>query len=182
LEQVTDQWKEAAALTEKRYSEQFAERHCPFTWVSGINPDISVKKTARAVHKLFAPVLKSSDWDLIDDTKRGDKLGWMPKTSLAKPLVFEFSTNATVQRVVVFFLKSYGPKWEQSTVEVTVEVPGSTHRLSRELHGFHDKKTSEMYTEELAFETPAQPGSLIRMSVKLAGGTTFKLMGLAVCQ
>ena len=51
----------------------------------------------------------------------------------------------------------------------------------REMVGFHDKNTSEMYTEAIELTEPIERGGSLRLDAQLIDGTTFKLMGLAVC-
>ena len=51
----------------------------------------------------------------------------------------------------------------------------------RMIDGFHDKNTSEMYTEAMELPTAVPAGSQLRVGVKLKSGSTFKIMGLAVC-
>ncbi|GAX24003.1 hypothetical protein FisN_26Lh068 [Fistulifera solaris] len=169
LEQVTDLWR-----SNETKSSSACSTKCPFVWVSGLSlhhPPLSAKAEYRAIQSLFQKVLVSSSWTLMDDTKRGDKLGWMPD-SLGSKMVLQLPTTAPTQ-MTLFYLKSYGPKWEHSTVQVSMESMEGPHSFS--LTGFHDKKTSEMYIHTV------EPGTYSKMTVKLVQGTTFKLMGVAMC-
>ena len=53
--------------------------------------------------------------------------------------------------------------------------------LEQTMEGFHDKKTSEMYTEEMELNELIYPPSMLQIRLQLISGTTFKVMGLAVC-
>jgi hypothetical protein len=89
-------------------------------------------------------------------------------------------------------MKSYGPKWQGSRLRVhTWLYNDSTDSNSngidweelnvKEMVGFHDKNTSEMYTEAIELTKPIERGTSLRLGAELVGGTMFKLMGLAVC-
>ena len=52
---------------------------------------------------------------------------------------------------------------------------------STNLYGFHDKRTSEMYTESIELPTTVTANDGLRLSISLVNGTTFKIMGLAIC-
>jgi hypothetical protein len=170
LEQVTDLWRS----TEE--SSSACSTKCPFVWVSGLSlhhPPLSAKAEYRAIQSLFQKILVSSSWTLMDDTKRGDKLGWMPGP-LGSKMVLQLPTNAPTQ-ITLFYLKSYGPKWDESTVQVTLESSFAEPPYSFSLTGFHDKKTSEMYIHTV------ESGTFSKMTFEFIQGTTFKLMGVAIC-
>jgi hypothetical protein len=38
-----------------------------------------------------------------------------------------------------------------------------------------------MYTEEIILKDPIGPGEILQLEAALSGGTTFKIMGLAIC-
>ena len=81
-------------------------------------------------------------------------------------------------------MKSYGAKWQNSELQVRtwrLQSEGPNVVDERRLLGFHGKNTSEMYTEAIELSEPIPAGAGLKVGVKLVGGTTFKLMGLAVC-
>ena len=57
--------------------------------------------------------------------------------------------------------------------------------LSLELIGYHNSTTSEVYSEDIRLppDNVVQPGESLRMSLTKLGknGTTFQLVGFAVC-
>ena len=106
-------------------------------------------------------------------------------------------------------MKSYGDKWGKSRVKVTIleakqrsnsndnnnnnkgKSNNNNNNNALEFHnipfreqtmeGFHDKKMSEMYTEEMELNELIYPPSMLQIRLQLISGTTFKVMGLAVC-
>lgn len=152
---------------------------CPFAWVSGFRPLVKEEK----ILEYFEPFLTSSHWDLTDDTGQDTKYGWIPKGK--DPMTMEFRFENPVATVTLFMLKSYGEKWENATARVQIETQAGGRgdrewrpAVTRDLVGFHDKKTSEMYTEKLSL--PDATTSL-RFDIRLVAGKTFKLMGIALC-
>jgi hypothetical protein len=81
-------------------------------------------------------------------------------------------------------MKSYGEKWASSEVSLSIERQlqqrWSDASKPITLFGFHNKTTSEMYSETILFE-PSTTRQL-RVSLTLTGGSTFKVMGVAACR
>lgn len=153
---------------------------CPFSWISGLTTDNNLKTTT-GIHNIFEGVIaKPTNWELHDDTGQMTKFGWMPPANSThdKVMTMEFNTEKPSSNIALFFLKSYGPKWESSSVEIVFEVK-SVIVLKQIINGFHDKKTSEMCMEEVHLPVPA---SDLRVRLTLRNGKTFKLLGIAVCR
>eukprot|EP00977_Amphora_coffeiformis_P029298 scaffold39879_cov191-Amphora_coffeaeformis.AAC.2 len=185
LDDISKQWHESANVTVCPVDDRDAPR-CPFLWLSGPSGPISQKiSSTNDVHKYFEPVLvEPNNWALVDDTGRKDKYGFMPQnTTQNSVMTMEFNmTETPVQMIGFFFLKSYGDKWENSMVTVDVQAKHEFAWRSVTNHtmvGFHDKKTSEMYTEEVHLPNPV---ATLKLSFRLVNGTTFKLLGIAVCR
>jgi hypothetical protein len=152
---------------------------CPFAWVSGFRPLVKEEK----ILEHFEPILTSSHWELLDDTGQDTKFGWIPKGK--DPMTMEFHFERPVSTVTLFTLKSYGERWENATARVRIETQEGgkedtewRHAVTRDMVGFHDKRTSEMYTEK--FHLP-DAATMLRFDVRLVLGNTFKLMGIALC-
>ena len=87
-------------------------------------------------------------------------------------------------------MRSYGDKWEGSTLKVEV-WSGDTLMVSEDIVGFHDKKTSETYNIKMRLGGVGDGGKEERGGVvvggdlkivfELTGGTTFKISGMAIC-
>jgi hypothetical protein len=186
---VSEQWQHAAS-TASDCSSKMSEgtKSCPVSWVSGMP-----WRADKWIMSYFQPIVQSPfEWDVIDDTKKGAKYGWMPRAGIANPkLILEFNAKDhaanNVNSVTFFFLKSYGPKWEESAATVTIE-----RKLHNEwspalaapsvLSGTHDKSTSELYTETVHLLQQEAVAAAVRVTFTLTGGKTFKLMGIALCQ
>lgn len=195
LESVSRLWKRDAR---KILSDCLATStlRCPVSWVSGIP-----WREEKWIENYFRPLLQDSNpgWSLLDDSNGRGKIGWIPRnetfiTARGQPalrLVFtdEDHRASNIQTVTFFYMKSYGPRWDSS--EATVQLRHQRHGGRWQeagspvvLSGVHNKTTSEMYTKTISVLHSTTGGTATALQVELVhtGGSTFKLMGLAVCQ
>lgn len=109
----------------------------------------------------------------------------MPLNNETKDNIMElhYDGEMEVQYVSLFYMQSYGPKWENSTVKVLIQAKDKIHAWSNltqfTLLGYHNKKTSEMNDKEIILPFPT---ASLRIILCLIQGTTFKLMGLTICK
>jgi hypothetical protein len=100
-------------------------------------------------------------------------------------MTLEFKTLSSnpIRTIVFFVMKSYGPKWSNSRVQITATSQGEeeTTLLSQVLEGFHDRPTSETYAEAFQLKQAISSETPLRLQMQLIDGQTFKLMGLAIC-
>jgi hypothetical protein len=199
LEDVTPLWRQQSSAAnndgnnEKEQSCTFntnsnndvsstAEVKCPFSWVSGLTLQQNDKPF---VSEYFAKQFSLNEgWELSDD---GGKLGFIPSLGSANEAILDLNYSQKIQSVTLFFMKSYGTKWKNSELGVKIwSIPSTNHHdrkllEKRNIFGTHNKNTSEMYTEEIVLSKPVDAGEKMQVEFKLAGGETFKIMGLAVC-
>jgi hypothetical protein len=83
--------------------------------------------------------------------------------------------------VTIFYMKSYGLKWENSTARIDLTNPdlAATPVTSSTIYGIHNKHTAEAYTAEIRLPQPAK--NSLRVDIHHVAGTTFKIQGIAVC-
>jgi hypothetical protein len=187
---------------------------CPFAWVTRIRvvPIPGVADTelendgdaanaywkAHAVTDFGDP--KTSDWAFQSDHM---KIGAVPMKGVGSELLLEIpakSASSTtpvvgheplVDTVTLFYMKSYGEKWMDSTIRLEVKAKSSSQAIdpsadwvtlsSIELTGWHAKSTSETFTETLRFGNAADIQQL-QVAATLIKGETFKIMGLLACR
>jgi len=208
LDVVTQEWR-AANNSKCTTAAATGGKRCPLSWVSAMP-----WREKRQIQKLFHPVVvvePQPGWHIHDDTRRQNKFGWSPVNGvIGEAVTFQFNREDyaadRLQSVTLFFLKSYGEKWENSTATVSVErrvvQVGTSEEegewisaleVPHELTGTHDKQTSETYTETVPFLPPPAVDNGgdertkstitdVRVTLTLTGGKTFKLTGIAVCQ
>jgi hypothetical protein len=159
---------------------------CPFSWVSGLSLQ---QNNVTWVNEFFKE--QSSTWEGWELSEDGGKIGFIPSAGAANEanvrMILDFMYAQKIQSITIFFMKSYGDKWQNSELKATVWSHPSAGQQDqilldeRNLFGTHDKNTSEMYTEEIILSKPVDAGEKIQLEAKLVGGETFKLMGIAVC-
>ena len=119
------------------------------------------------------------NWELSSD---GGKIGFIPTATDPREIVLDFSFPQAIKSITMFYMKSYGPKWRSSEIHLSIfQEDKDVVLANRSLFGFHGKNTSEMYTEELNLLDPLPSHEKFHVRAHLTGGTTFKIMGLAVC-
>ena len=185
LESISVIWRaESAAVPSQPVScdaNKLPPKRCLFSWISGLS---QIQKEPKYIEEIFnARTKQNSGWKLIDEN---GKMGYMPE-KLGDKMVLEFSDHVQPIRSVTFFImKSYGEKWEGSAALATVSAwskknTGWDEVSTLNMSGIHAKNTSEMYPETMTLPHPIQPESSLQVTYELTGGTTFKIMGLAVC-
>eukprot|EP00581_Thalassiosira_minuscula_P005440 CAMPEP_0183745746 /NCGR_PEP_ID=MMETSP0737-20130205/66402_1 /TAXON_ID=385413 /ORGANISM="Thalassiosira miniscula, Strain CCMP1093" /LENGTH=775 /DNA_ID=CAMNT_0025981425 /DNA_START=130 /DNA_END=2457 /DNA_ORIENTATION=+ len=158
---------------------------CIYSWVANLERKLDNPK--RLTDKLKPFVTANEGWSAADDN---NKLGWVPSSGLNSKFTMEFkSISHPVRAVTWMIMRSYGEKWEGSTLRVQV-FSGGTLLASKDIVGFHDKKTSETYNIKMRLDDGtsggsggggAVLGSDLKITFQLVGGTTFKISGMAIC-
>jgi len=164
LDTVTDHWRHAMPRPSCDKSLRQNKR-CPVGWVErapfGQHPD--------QIMAYLSPYIVESGWELVSDHH---KLGLVPTNGTK--LVLHFSLSQPVEHMALFYMRSYGDRWKDSHVTVSLSTSnGEVH-----LFGSHNRRTSETYTEEIALNSAS---SDFTVTLDHVGGSTFKLMGLALC-
>jgi hypothetical protein len=183
LEHVSALW-EAATIEEKRAQLTISEcrDRCVFSWVSGIDllqSDVSYAKAIFADH-----IVESDGWALTEFQR---KMGFTPddKGRNGSALVLGFENLVQpIHSVTIFYMRSFGVKWEGSLAKVHVmsNVGKEWRELAtKEMSGFHEKGNSQTYAHTIPLIQAVAAGASLRIRIAMVGGSTFKVMGLAVC-
>ena len=96
-----------------------------------------------------------------------------------------------IRSVTIFYMKSYGPRWENSTATVSLRSlvaspdasessPSGSQHLTT-LFGFHSKKTSETFHEEIELPRSDEGWQGFYLDLNHTAGETFKVTGIALC-
>jgi len=188
-EQQQDDLSSSTACSDASQQQQQNAVKCPFSWLSGISSETAKPKAADAYFREHASF--AGDWTFQDDH---GKLGIVPP-ALMSTMSLELPTvSQPIRKVTLFFMKSYGPRWMGSKVRVECwrkhnnqqqgeQQEGDWKLLQQqEFMGHHNKNTSETYTELIDLsQTPVETGSGLKIRVTLIDGSTFKIMGVAIC-
>jgi hypothetical protein len=197
LDNISSRWRateaSAIAFEQTECIDGKSTPPCMFSFLAG-----SADSNARPLKKKLAKFITQSDgWELNWDH---GKLGFEAQQHNAS-FVMEFHVKEhakSVKVVNVVFMKSYGEKWEGSELRVHTTIIPSTksadistnvlnnRTTSMDILGFHDKNTSEIFSQQLVLdkdeEDPgAKPNDHLRVQFDMIGGTTFKILGLMIC-
>ena len=147
------------------------------------------------------PVLYSSDgWEIAGRPVQNPRTGWYARRTNATFEIRVPATDAPMHFLTIMSMKSYGPDWIGSklNVEVTiqspfesanttaaaaVQPPDDAATASYEIDGYHEIKTSVHFPHK--FKLPgngARIGDVVILKAKLVGGVTFKINGIALCR
>ena len=185
---------------------------CPFSWVTGHDQS---KNASWVEANVLSRMTEESTW-VLETHYTFRKMGLTPpmgEIGATVDLEFELSdAGGPIRTLVIFYLKSYGKNWEESTARIGMfekQTRSSSwsyddrqwrQLAQKELNGHHDKDTSEMYAEIFSWDNEADHGieykskngaaglrternnTTYKVQAKLVRGQTFKIMGLALCQ
>ena len=157
---------------------------CEYAWMSFRVTGIT---SGRALRQRLQPFLvNNTGWQPDGFPIRSPKLGWDAKQLGA---VFELhipiKSVPAVEYLTVAVMESYGAKWKDATVQIETGIVGKesespSNQRNFTLTGYHEEKTSITITHRLSI-SPAQKGETVSLRFTLVNGTTFKIMGLALC-
>jgi hypothetical protein len=175
LRSVTDAW----GTRSQSWNCKLAGQTCSFAWVA-MRPK---KEEMGHFQQIDSIVQHKKGWDYVTSWQ-STKNGLYGKTN-GVILLNVTDPTRPVNTVYLIYMKSYTKKWEGSRVEASVFL-GSTESAPValiELSGFHEKRTSEFFTEQLQFNVPStnQIQGSVLLQLKMIGGHTFKIGGLSFC-
>lgn len=198
LQHVSDLWRNQSLLSSSHGKTEDTNRcidaadgqsaKCPFAWVSGLLQEHNALDEAdiEEYFKNHSVSYQNSGWEVKRHVD-GRKIGFVPRmeqpgAKITMEVEFPF---LPVRHIVIFYLRSYGDRWDNSELQVSVEIQNPTTgssswdvAVSRKLLGFHGKNTSEVYTERLVLSHLAHK---VRLRTIFVRGKVFKIMGLLAC-
>jgi lysophospholipase L1-like esterase len=184
LEDVSDLWKKSSEEFFRLESgPSVCQDRCPFAWVGGIDLQQS---DAQWVQEYFnGHTTETNDWKLAGGEQ---KIGFVPVDGRhGAEMVLNFANlTQSIRSVTLFTMKSYGERWKDSRARVKISKKSRSHQTwnetdALELSGWHNKNTSETYTDVIHLSKEVSAGDSLQISTTFLNGGTFKLMGLAIC-
>lgn len=201
LEDVSERWKEEKGRQDQHCEQTPEHPPCVMAWVGGPEGPTADAKKLTDYLQPYIVVTPESGWETESDMSHGwsRRLGFVAKEPNVT-VIFEFS-NVTVPLKVLTIqsLKSYGDAWQGSEAlfTVTTSTTGSPPSgigtngttgggdwgvvASEVVSGYQNSTASTSHSTEVTFERSIEPGSDVRLEVKLIGGSTFKITGMMLC-
>ncbi|CAB9497432.1 expressed unknown protein [Seminavis robusta] len=186
LQEVSTLWKNESDATAASSCVSPENPKCPFAWVSGLLSDHNAldEATVETYFREHSLEFHNQGWKVRRHVD-GKKIGYVPELEQPGATMTLVFGGGTIRQVVVFYLKSYGERWEQSRLRIQLDrvAQGSSKvsMLTKDLVGFHGKNTSEMYVERMVLAEPITQERL-RLEARFESGKVFKIMGLLVCR
>lgn len=181
LETISIDWKQQSTTQQGQQECTLRDSRCIFSWVSGLS--LQQNNRTWILEYFNERTVGESGWNLDD---HNDKIGFVP-SALGDSVVLEWkNVTQPVLGATFFTMRSYGDTWQDSRIVVIANLRRNRetswqHLANSTLIGFHNKNTSEMYTEPVFFDIHVEHGDDLRIQYTLMQGKTFKMMGLAVC-
>jgi len=158
---------------------------CIFSWISGLTEQ---HKDPDWIESAFRTVTTRVDgWSLTNDH---DKLGYVP-SKVGDVMELEFlNVTQPIRQILFLYMTSYGPMWKRSELVLETEKLSSTQQWTKltkdTLSGFNriGQYVSRTGSAEISIGNEVvQRGDTLRVRYRFTGteGTTFKVMGLAIC-
>lgn len=186
LEKVSEAWETEATSQAEHCSNVDSGIPCNFKWTASPAGKTS---NAGALTKYLKPFIekeKSKNWRIEVDNSHG----WSRKLGIAMDIdaVLQFKVpklSTTAKVLTIQSLKSYGEKWDGSKIQVEVLVAknetDNKEVFSTHIEGNHTSQTSVQYSTELQLLDPVPKDSDAIIKMTLVGGSTFKIMGMMLC-
>jgi hypothetical protein len=177
LHSITDAWVERQKSWDCKAQQQ---QTCAFAWVA-----MRREKEMGHVRGVSEIIQEARGWKSL--TKWPPTNYGLYGTETNGTIILNVTdTSRRVNSVNVFYMKSYSEKWQGSKVQANIflgshNATESTPVASFELSGFHEKKTSEFFMEQVRFENPGSHDDVL-LHLRMVGGETFRIGGLAFCE
>ena len=199
LEHITQLWKddsesnadlwnthgeciELGHINDNDVGHESLPKPCIYSWVA--NLERRLDNPQRITDKVKPYITSNEGWSAMDDN---NKLGWVPTSGLGSKFTMEWKKiSHPVRAVTWMIMRSYGDKWEGSMLRVEVWSGEDTLMATKDIEGYHDKKTSETYNIKMKLGSGdvwngVAVGSDLKITFELVGGSTFKISGMAIC-
>mmetsp|Transcript_6328 Transcript_6328/g.13084 ORF Transcript_6328/g.13084 Transcript_6328/m.13084 type:complete len:585 (-) Transcript_6328:223-1977(-) len=161
---------------------------CVVSWVS--TPG---KFSTRDITNFFSTYQTSIDsWGVENQNKEGrsNKIGWVAKKEKASFSIQFPKVTKKLKTVSIFFMRSWGEKWAGSKAKFTISKPNATGQDTssvlavQQIAGVWDDEeyhVSLTLSETITLSEAVDVGETLDMKVDLVSGTTFKIMGMMIC-
>jgi hypothetical protein len=199
---IVFEWKDRVAVKEKncqmnnRINSTSHVPVCSYAWMVNRQTDIM---TPQHVNNVLRTVLKSNDgWVAKGRPIQQPRTGWYAEKANATFSMQLHNVSVETNFLTFLTMKSYGPTFVGTKLAVVARVahvgdhnnsnPNNTAKnhdeqeTSYEISGYHETKTSVHFPHKLQLPGGgAKVGDTIFVEVKLIGGSTFKIAGMAFC-
>jgi hypothetical protein len=193
LQNVSRQWRENAVRMRNSQSgcnNATEKPPCVFAFLAG--PEATARDEVELREYLQPYTIVNKGWEPIMDYGGGGigksaKKPGLIATRANASMTFRLTDIAKIVRVInIHRIKSYSDKWAGSNARFTVRVESPAkmmHETQFDVDGYHQMKSSisHLFQHDLK-DNMAAIGSNITVTIDLIGGTTYKIIGMMLCE
>lgn len=159
---------------------------CPVAWIAA--PNLFTSKGINQFMQRFAK--ENINWATENNYSNGgfqNKFGLVPTNSTKATFTLRLGNfEKYIKTITIVRLISYGKKWKDSKIFVTVSATSSTSSREKklateEISGYHNMSVSLTVPYTIILKEANKMGDEIKLKIDLVGGQTFKILGLAFC-
>ena len=205
LHEISHKWRNAC--NESTFSKRngisnlsespLGSQKCMFSWIAGlgeITTEQSLEKTfseSKALQNIHGDWMPRKDHNKLGYSYRrssyNDRVNASENGHPKFDLVFDPGyKEGNTMRIVLMYMKSYGPDWNGSTVRMSgfqEDADGTLHTLFQEnLLGYfqkHEPEISVSLTSRFSHVSPSN--GITRIRFEVIGGQQFKFTGMVIC-
>mmetsp|Transcript_2758 Transcript_2758/g.4109 ORF Transcript_2758/g.4109 Transcript_2758/m.4109 type:complete len:628 (+) Transcript_2758:127-2010(+) len=181
-EEVLSIWKMKAEENSQLCAENITGVSCVYSYIASYLGANNARQVRRAIAKVATNI---QGWEAIGNPVKKPRRTWVANGFNSTFTIQLNDFKMPINRMLILFIKSYGPKWKDSQLEVVVD--GKENKSSWKnlkhfyLSGEHNTTTSINYSHRVDLEDFLQAGSSVRVTFTLVGGNTFQINGIALC-
>ena len=159
---------------------------CPVAWIA--TPNFFTSKEINQFMLQFAT--ENINWATENNYSNGgfqNKFGLVPKNSTNATFTLSLGKfEKNIKTITIARLVSYGEKWKDSKILVTVSSKPSTSTKTRvlateEIAGYHNMSVSLTVPHTILLQKYVEIGDELILKMDLVSGKTFKILGFAFC-
>ncbi|GFH55746.1 hypothetical protein CTEN210_12222 [Chaetoceros tenuissimus] len=165
-------------------------KQCEYGWIVHQLPRNLTTKEQLAI-EMNNIVTENRGWEADGDPIVNPRTGWYANEANATFTLQLNNIGLDINFVLVYSMKSYGPKFKDSKIRVTTNVTSSREEtikseeanLFHDVDGFHETRSSIHYPHKIPIsDGGAKVGDSLTFKAELIGGNHFKIAGLAFCK
>lgn len=165
-------------------------KQCEYGWIVHQLPHDLTTKEQLAI-EMKKVVIENRGWEADGDPIVNPRTGWYANETNATFTLQLNNVGLDINFVLVYSMKSYGPKFKDSKIRVTTNVTTSREdaikseetNFFHDVDGFHETRSSIHYPHKIPIsDGGAKVGDTLTFKAELIGGNHFKMAGLAFCK
>jgi hypothetical protein len=169
FDQVGDLWRQNADCAENKIRTE-----CDFLWIANRIGRNAARFRGDVMKILEPKLVKFAGWREGGDATK-NKHGWEAFESNAT-FILSWTLAEDVSDISIVSMQSYGDKWANSKLRMTVNQDSSFEWL-----GYHGDETSVSLPFEFHLNETISKGDTISVEFRLIGGSSFKISGMMFC-